>query len=432
MNVHFQRNRILWMAAVLMVAVASSPVFALEAGVASVDVTPKKQMGVSGGIGTPSPTTETKGTLEVRALVLADGDTRVAIVSVPFIGFPSVLIDRVRGSVKGVSPQNIMVGATHTHSAPDMYAFPDEKGNLTADLDYIDFVCDQTSKAINKAVKRLSPVSLKVATAEAAERIAYNYYAPQLYDRRCDVLQVIRSDGKPMATLVNYAIHPEVLGPDRGILSPDMVGPLYERIADVGGGVAIFMNGAQGGMVTADCRVPDGDGKEQYNTWEECVRIGNLLADEALRIIADAPVQTDPKLWCGATDLTLPVDNEGFRALIGGSPLKYEMSDDFMVTTQLNVVNVGTAQMITIPGEALPNIGFYLKKNMHGASNFLFGLTNDAFGYILTKEDFGSFDRYKYVTQTSMGENTADIYIETALKAVDAAPRPETLSNDSK
>ncbi len=433
MNVPFQRTRILLMAAVLVVAVAfSSPVFALEAGVASMDVTPKEQMGVSGGIGTPSPTTETKGSLEVRALVLADGDTRVAIVSVPFIGFPSVLIDRVRGAVKGVSSENIMVGATHTHSAPDMYAFPDEKGNLTADLDYIDFVCKQTSAAINQAVDSLSPVSLKIATAEAAERIAYNYYAPQLYDRRCDVLQAIGADGKPVATLVNYAIHPEVLGPDRGIMSPDLVGPLYDRIAELGGGVGIFMNGAQGGMVTADCRVPDGDGKEQYNTWEECIRIGNLLADEALRIVAEAPIQTNPKLWCSATDLTLPVDNEGFRALIGGSPLKYEMSDDFMVTTQLNVVNVGTAQMITIPGEALPNIGFYLKKNMHGTSNFLFGLTNDAFGYILTKEDFGSFDRYKYVTQTSMGENTADIYIETALKAVDAAPRPETLPDAEK
>ena len=405
-------------------AFLSSPALGLEAGAASVDVTPKEQMSVSGGIGTPSPTTMMKGRLEVRALVLADKDTRVAIVSVPFIGFPSVLINRVRAAVADVPPENIMVGATHVHSAPDMYAFPDETGKLGADLDYIDLVVERTAAAINQAYAALSPVSLKVATADAAERIAYNYYAPQLYDRRCDVLQAVDSDGKAVATLVNYAIHPEVLGPDRGILSPDLVGPLHDRIAELGGGIGIFMNGAQGGMVTADCRVPDGDGKEQYNTWEECIRIGHLLGDEAMRIIADAPAQTDPELWCGASDLTLPVDNPGFRALIAGSPLKYEMSDDFMVTTQLNVVNVGTAQMVTIPGEALPNIGFYLKRNMHGSSNFLLGLTNDAFGYILTKEDFGSFRRYDYITRTSLGERTADILIETTLSAVEAAPRP--------
>ena len=45
-----------------------------------------------------------------------------------------------------------------------------------------------------------------------------------------------------------------------------------------------------------------------------------------------------------------------------------------------NVVNLGDAQILTIPGEALPNIGFYLKRKMHGGQNLLFGFTNDAFG----------------------------------------------------
>ena len=45
----------------------------------------------------------------------------------------------------------------------------------------------------------------------------------------------------------------------------------------------------------------------------------------------------------------------------------------------------------------------------------LFGLTNDAFGYILTKEDFNSFKRYDYVSRTSPGENTAGIYVDAAL-----------------
>jgi hypothetical protein len=63
---------------------------------------------------------------------------------------------------------------------------------------------------------------------------------------------------------------------------------------------------------------------------------------------------------------------------------------------------------------------------MHGRHNFLFGLTNDAFGYILTKVDWNSFDRYDYISRTCLGEMTGEIFIEKAIKFVDACPRPES------
>src|SRR5678809_1276691 len=109
-----------------------------------------------------------------------------------------------------------------------------------------------------------------------------NYYAEQLYDPRCHVIQALDTAGKPIATLVNYAIHPEVLGSGVGICSPDLIGPLYDELAAKGGGTGIFMNSAQGGMVTADNRLANGG---EAGTWDECQRIGGLLADEALHII---------------------------------------------------------------------------------------------------------------------------------------------------
>ncbi len=63
------------------------------------------------------------------------------------------------------------------------------------------------------------------------------------------------------------------------------------------------MNSAQGGMVTADCRGPNG---KDLRTWDECLRIGRLLADEALRIVADAPVQDDPALFAPALPSSFP------------------------------------------------------------------------------------------------------------------------------
>ena len=94
------------------------------------------------------------------------------------------------------------------------------------------------------------------------------------------------------------------------------------------------------------------------------------------------------------------------------------------VATRINLVNIGSAQAVTIPGEALPNIGFYLKRKMPTQHPFLFGLTNDAFSYIITKEDFNSFKRYEYISRTSLGERTADIYINEVLDLVENSPAP--------
>ncbi|GMW00314.1 MAG: hypothetical protein AMXMBFR84_14520 [Candidatus Hydrogenedentota bacterium] len=397
---------------------------ALQVGASSVNVTPDPLIPVSGGMGIPRKTEKQQGNLEVRTIVIDKDGERVAFVSVPFIGYPRVLGDKVRALVKDIPGDHILIGSTHTHSAPDMYAFPLPDGGHTGELAYMEKVVTQVAEGINAAVKALQPASIKIASGDAAEKIAYNYYAPQLYDRRCHVIQAVGKDGKAIATVVNYAIHPEVIGPGQGICSPDMVGPLYDRVAELGGGTCVFMNGAQGGMVTADCRGEDG---EDVQTWDECIRIGNLLADEAMRIVKDAPVQENPDLWVGAKEVKFHVDSDLLWAVVEGSPLGYPTNDDRTVTTLMNLINVGNAQILTIPGEALPNIGFYLKRHMNGEgdNNFLFGLTNDAFGYILTKEDFNSFKRYDYVSETSLGERTGTTLIEEGLKFVSEAPKPK-------
>jgi hypothetical protein len=387
-------------------------------------VTPDPLLPVSGGVGPSHPASQKAGELTVRALVLADGDTKVAIVSVDFLGFPSVLGDKARAQIKGIPPENVLIGATHTHSAPDCYGFPDGKGGTAADLKYLDWVCGRVAEAVNEATEKLQPASLKIATGEAQGKIAYNYYAERLYDPRCHVIQAIGAGGKPIATLVNYAVHPEVLGARADICSPDLVGPLYDRLSERGGGVGIFMNSAQGGMVTADNRRAGG---KEARSWEECVRIGRLLADEALRIAEGAPVQKSPQLFCTSRTVTFPVDSPGLRAVMAASPLTLGNADHATVTTRLNLVNIGNAQILTIPGEALPNIGYYLKRKMRGEHNLLFGLTNDAFGYILARVDWNSFKVYDYITRTCLGEMTGEIYIEEALKFVEESPAPVQL-----
>ena len=397
-----------------------------DVGVGRRLITPNPLLPVSGGMGPTDPATEKRGELSARAMVFRSGQTTVAFVSLDLLGFPSVLCDRVRAMVPKIPSANILIGSSHTHSAPDCYAFPDGSGGHTGDLLYIDSVCKNAAEAINEAIENLRPAQLKIGTGEAKGQIAYNYYAPDLYDRRMSVIQAIESDGKIIATLVNYAIHPEVLGSRLGIVSPDLIGPLRDRLESEAGGMAMFMNGAQGGMVTADNRLLDKpkDPVRGYwqdaRTWDECKRIGNTMADEAIRIIRETSAQKDPVLRCTSADVTFPVDNEILWMVIKGSPLKYPHNADRSITTRINFVQLGDAQILTIPGEALPNIGFYLKRKMNGKHNLLFGLTNDAFGYILTKVDFNSFPRYEYVSRTSLGEMTGEILIERSLKLIEA------------
>ncbi len=394
-----------------------------RAGIAVRKVTPDPLLPVTGGVGGANPVTRKIGELTVRALALENGGNKVVVVGADFLGFPSVLCARVRALVKTVPAQNILIGSTHTHSAPDMYGFPGKDGKTSADFKYIDWVCKQMAEAIEEAVARLEPAVLKSGVDEAKGKISYNYYAPALYDPRMNVLQFVSAQkaGQTIATLVNYASHPEVIGPDQGILSPDFCGPLYDRIAEKGGGTALFMNSAQGGMVTADIRDPGRPGKD-IQTWDECVRIGQLMADEALRIASAVPTQPNPGLACFATTVNLPVESPLMKKILAMSPLGFKTTPESSVPAQVNVINLGTAQILTIPGEALPNIGYYLKRKMRGEQNLLFGLTNDALGYMLSKYDFNSFRRYEYISRTSLGENTAEIYIDQALKFLYACP----------
>jgi hypothetical protein len=357
-------------------------------------------------------------------MVFWAGSETVAVVSLDLLGFPSVLGDRARAMVPRLAPDRILIGSTHTHSAPDCYAYPDGKGGYTGSLEYMQFVTEQVAAAINEALDQMKPAELRVASGEAKGKIAYNYYAPDLYDRRVNVLQVRGLGGQPIGTLVNYAIHPEVIGSGQGILSPDLVGPLYDSIEKAAGGMALFMNGAQGGMVTADNRNLDQprDALRGYwndsRTWGECERIGGLLASESLRVIEPAAWQKSPVVQNHSTEVRFPVESNDMWQVVEYSPLKYPHYPDKTVSTRVNLVNLGNAQILTIPGEALPNIGFYLKRQMRGEHNFLFGLTNDAFGYILTKVDFNSFPRYEYVSRVSLGEMTGEILIQHAVDLI--------------
>src|SRR6218665_1835828 len=129
----------------------------LKVGAALRVITPNPLLPVSGGIGTPKASTEKKGDLFARAIVFEKGSTRIAIVNVDNLGWTSILGNKSRALIKGIPPENILIGATHTHSGPDAYAFPDATGKSSADLKYLDWCVQQIADVVNEAISKLEP-----------------------------------------------------------------------------------------------------------------------------------------------------------------------------------------------------------------------------------------------------------------------------------
>ena len=164
--------------AVCLFAVVSAARAEIEVGTGVRVITPNPLLPISGGIGMGTPAHDKRGDLNVRAIVFRRGQVSVGVVSVDVIGFPGVLAERVRAKVPRIPNRNILVGCTHTHSAPDCYGFPDGRGGHSGDLKYMDFVVNEAAAALNEAIDHLQPCYIKIATGKARGKIAYNYYAP--------------------------------------------------------------------------------------------------------------------------------------------------------------------------------------------------------------------------------------------------------------
>src|SRR5690242_3916972 len=90
-----------------------------KAGAARRIITPNPLLPISGGLGPTAEAREKQGELTARALVLQQDGTTVAVVGIDLLGFPAVLCERVRSRVPRIPARNILIGSTHTHSAPD-------------------------------------------------------------------------------------------------------------------------------------------------------------------------------------------------------------------------------------------------------------------------------------------------------------------------
>jgi len=357
-----------------------------------------------------------------RSLALSDGETTIVFVALDLIGYFIDQVDLIR---QDFSPDvdHIIIACSHTHSGPDTLGLWNWPPGVN--WPYMDYVRTRIVESIDNALQNMQKAKIKFASTTAPglmknsrdqlPKFAVTY--PDL-----EVMKVEDAAGGTIATMINFAGHPEVLWSNNLNMTSDYVGYLRDYVEEEFGGVALFFNGALGGMIT-----PDTD----EHTFEEADRIGKTLADATVEALEDVKANRKIEIDVEKEIITVPLENVAFYGGMLAGILErpypwYEFSGGVgmgIMRTEVDVVQIGKAQMITMPGEVLPSIGHRLKRSMTGEYNFVIGMGNDELGYIIPEEEWdwtgnwdmgtGEFDG-KYEESMSVGPTTA-IAMESAL-----------------
>jgi len=386
----------------LLIVIISSTEAGLLAGVSRVKITPPYSVYLA-GLGNNRKSEGVHDDIYATALYLSDGKTSIVVVSLDLIGLFYDDIEDIKGN-----RNDIIIACTHLHSGPDTLGLwgPDETTS-GVNPEYLAFLKGKMKEAIEKAIKSAKPAMLKVGEAKESE-VAYNAREENLLDSTVACLFVESPNGKPIATIVNYACHPEVLWEDNHLITSDYVHYLRDLCERKIGGMTIFLNGALGGMVTP---------RVKEHSFSEARRVGEAIGDKVIEAWRRAEKIENLKIEHRFVRFKLPVENPSFILASQMGVLKRTMESG-SVNTEMHFLDIGgKLQILTNPGEALPKVGFALKELLRTKYKMIVGLACDEIGYILPKEDFGT-QLYSYESSMSLGPKTADILLQFGRKLV--------------
>jgi len=189
----------------------------------------------------------TNDPLSVRAVVIEDGNERVALVNVDVIGVERELIREFRsslGSALGIEPNQVMVTATHTHSGPSGIRIGPQP--LADDLRrcLLDTMLYATQSACNDLQD--CRVSFGVGHVSGLSQNRRHPAGPAPSD--VPTLLIETMSGKTITVITSFACHPTVLTHHNLQYSADYPGAVAKTVARAAGEDAsppvLFLTGA--------------------------------------------------------------------------------------------------------------------------------------------------------------------------------------------
>ncbi len=353
---------------------------ALSGGVAQRDITPPPGGSMYGYAARGSDvSTGVHDPLLARALVLRGETGHLVVIALDLGGIPGDSMERIRAAVKQEAGlENLLFAVSHSHSAASFQRdFPSEEAPWARDVEA------KIVAAINEAAAALTPVQIGAGWGETAEghnrrlvgddnEVEMLWSNPERIptspvDHAVGVIRIARLDGALLATLVNFACHPVVLGPDNLLISADFPGAMTRRVEETLGGHCLFLQGACGDINPFGDKTPVEEGG-----FEEMERMGYALADEVLRVSAN--------ITEFARDLDVTFHNEP----VALAPRR-SRDPDRTVEAELCTAVIGDDfALATFPGEFFVEHGLSLKERSKFEHTWFVGYCNGSLGYFPT------------------------------------------------
>jgi hypothetical protein len=397
----------------------------LLASAVKVDITPQHPVWLDGMI-RAHPSEGVHDPLYARVLILANSAAPCdmhAVVSVDVCGLDGESARTVRDAVRertGIPAAQMIIAATHTHSGPATVGFLNPRAE-----DYTEGLLETLSRAIVGAATNMRPAAAGCASGTEDTishyrrllardgHVVMNWepYSDEeivgplgAIDPELGVLRVTAAEDveQTFCLLYNHAGHPNVMSGDNYLVSADYPG-VAERLLEARfGGIASFLNGAQGTM--------DIDGLRDRD-WEGVERLGRALAEAVADTLPHIALSAHCVVTGASARYSVParqISDEEWtwaQAILrqtGGAvrAVADGVGDDYKAV-QLRAlreaqghpipvvqvcIRVGDCALLSFPGELFTEIGQAIKRQSPFPRTYIVGLANGYVGYIPTRQ----------------------------------------------
>jgi putative membrane-bound dehydrogenase-like protein len=373
--------------------------------------------------------------LYARSLVLYDGATRLAICVVDNCILPVDLVDRARqltSEKTGIAPSNILISATHTHSAVSVagtHGAPVQEDYATALPEWI-------ADGIHEAMKRETDAKLGWGSTIAEKYIHCRHWLMKAgtiqptpftgrdfddvamnpghdnpnkiapmgpIDRVIPILSVQSLDGKPLALLASFSTHyagsPALSADYFGVVAGKLAKALRNESPE--SFVGIMANGTSGDANCIDFSQP----AKPFTHFD----VGNYVAEQILAALPSIEHRTDISLDGILETITLDVrmptatevsEAKNYIATHFPDRLPLNIVENYARETVLlselpptrplrcQVLRIGSGVIVANPCESFGETGLKLRRASKFKYTMNIGLANGHAGYIPPPDHF--------------------------------------------
>ncbi len=371
----------------------SSPDYSLMAGTAKVNITPRTPIPMSGYGGRNDPFKGVHDKLFARVLVMSDGKTKAALISVELIGISNALWKDVTEALEkktGIRKEFVLLSAVHNHSGPAINVYEENKAPEV--LAYIEELKEKIIAATKDAMNKMVLVNIGVGKGECKMNInrraqngkgeitlGMNPYGP--CDHEVGVIRVEDKSGKPVSVIMNWPCHGVVLGPQNYLITGDWPGAASTYAEKLFGEnvIAPLTIGASGDINPLYGPHIDFESNNSYAFGKDA--IGEDLAKESLRVAKELKTFSTGRISALQRVISLPAKEREKEA---GKFQQPNSSKNDSLQVRLSAIKIGTIILTGVSGEVFNEISMKMRSQSPYAFTWMITHCNGSSGYLVT------------------------------------------------